>query len=380
MCRQFLLLIAIVSILPLTACTRLKVESTPPGATVLWSPDGLQDWRPWPPRVWSSQSTGKSQTPLSEYGRYGDSVWITVQKDGFYRPLPQLAQLYPARNEKLSFELVETPEALRERMMAQGLVYFGGEWVEPKSVGLVNYEGEWLPAAEAFAREQSAKGLVEYNGEWMTPQQRGEKFAADQRAKGLVLFKDRWVSTEVRDKEEALDSTVRDLAGQDTILLSPPKVIGRIDAETAQVQLLNATGHPVRFLVSGPMSREYLLSPYDSYGMTGTGRITLPAGRYIVAAIPMPLTSTALQMPDEAPESELKPALSEQPLAGGFQYLFSYDGGRDLNIGDLESYEFQEPEMPYDLPEIEIPEIELPERPNNNRGPRGGGGGRPPGR
>ena len=376
--RQFLLPLALLAILPLAACTRLTVNSQPSGATVLWSPDGLDDWRPWPPVAWSSQGTGNAETPLKETGRYGDAVWITVQKDGFYRPLPQVVQLYPLRRENLVFELKETPEALGERMRAEGRVFYGGEWVEPGSVGLVEYEGVWLPETEAFFRSQRAKGLVDYEGQWVTLEERNASFAADQRAKGLELFKDRWVTAEVRGQEEAIDAFVKNLSSQPTILLTPPKVIGRVESETAQIQILNATGRPIRFILSGPMSRDYMLKPYESHGITGTNRIALPAGRYVVAAISQPVDAETLTLPSDIEAPALLPGLSEQPLAAGFQYLFSYDGGKNLNVGDLENYQFQEPEMPYDLPSIEIPDVQIPERSNGSRGPGGQGGSRGP--
>ncbi|MBI5155513.1 hypothetical protein HZA57_09775 [Candidatus Poribacteria bacterium] len=387
------LLLAATLVLLLAGCSRLTVESTPPGAEVVWSADGVGNWHSWPPVNWSGNAPTSSTalTPLTQRGRYGDALWVTVRKEGFYEPRPQVVQLYTGRHEKLIFDLRETPDAYAARMREQGLVSYNGEWVDPAARGLVEFDGHWLPEAEAFVLSQQAKGLIEYKGEWLSPAEREARFTSDQQALGLVPFKNRWVTPEVQSSETALDAEVTEAAGGEHDSLEPPKVIGRIEARLAQVQLLNSTGFNVRFLLSGPESRDVLLAPYASYGLVAGERLSVPAGRYKVVAKPLTSGLGPAELPASLPSAPPpKLAFVEQPLAEGFQYLFNFAGGESLDLGDLEDeYKLKEPEVPFEIPSIEIPEVELPEPAEKPReggrewgGRRpggGGGGGRPPG-
>jgi hypothetical protein len=62
----------------------------------------------------------------------------------------------------------------------------------------------------------------------------------------------------------------------------------------------------------------------------------------------------------------------ETPLAMGFHYLFGYTGGADVSLDDEQQYQLKTPELPPDLPTIEIPEIQLPEPRRPQGGPPGG--------
>ncbi|MDK2972678.1 MAG: hypothetical protein PWP23_2433 [Candidatus Sumerlaeota bacterium] len=375
------------SLLATTGCARLVVESTPPGATVLWSPSANDDdWRPWPPRAWddTSYSTGV-QTPLRASGRYGDAFWITVEKDGYFRPLPQPVQLYLFRNESLSFELKETPENYAARMRSEGLVLFQGEWVKPADKGLVEFNGEWYPAEEAEALAMQAKGLVNYKGQWLTPAKRDELFAADQAAAGLVLFKDRWVTPEVRDVETSIDERVATIAESDFIRLEAPRPVGRIDSSDSELQLVNSSSQTVRFLLSGPMSRSIIIEPYSMQQ-----RVFVLPGRYDLAA-EVATTGTQSIADAKRDQSTLpgmiqreitqRPAYLRHPLAGGYKYILTYDAGSRFDYGPEETYTIPQPVLPENLPTIEIPDIDIPTRgvPPGGSGGRSGGGGRPGG-
>lgn len=379
----------------MSGCARLSVKSDPPDARILWSPDGQEDWRPWPPRTWGKppQPGEEKLTPYSTMGGYFDTVWITVEKDGYFRPLPQAAQLYTFRNETLRFELVETPTAFEARQRAAGLVPYRGQWVDPAAAGLAEYNGVWMPRDEAFRAEQRAKGLVEYQGNWLAPAEYETRVAADQTAKGLVSFKGRWMTPEAQAAEEALDTAAAALAERrDVAPLDAPRVIGRTDLPTAQVQLLNATGNAVRFLLSGPTTREITVPGYGSYGLAGSDRLLLEPGRYRVAAIPRTGSGAELSSDPDATPAEPSPdaratdaiAFLESPLSPGFQYLYTFNGGRGFDLKPEEEYRLGDPDLPANLPTIEIPEIELPKpqptpAPGEGGERRRGGGQRPGG-
>ncbi|MFH0793753.1 MAG: hypothetical protein V2A74_06940, partial [bacterium] len=42
-------ILLLLALLTLTGCSRVIVTSDPPGATVLYSPNGLAPWKNWPP-------------------------------------------------------------------------------------------------------------------------------------------------------------------------------------------------------------------------------------------------------------------------------------------------------------------------------------------
>ncbi|MBX3729615.1 MAG: hypothetical protein KF858_10560, partial [Candidatus Sumerlaeia bacterium] len=365
-----------------TGCARLEVTSQPADARVVWSPTADEgDWRPWPPRAWdaSAVSTGVV-TPLKSRGRYGDAIWIRVEKDGYFAPLPQPVQLYMFRDEKVHFDLKETPATYASRMQAQGLVLWRGEWVRPQDHNLVEHRGVWMLADEAEALEMTAKGLVRYGGEWLTREEYGRRFAADQLAAGLVLHKDRWVSPEVKAAEEAVDARVANVRSNQSNPLEAPKVIGRIDSSDSELQVVNSTSRTARVLFSGPQSRELLVEPYQTYT-----RLFLPAGRYEIVAQPATEAPSVLPSESQDPreqsiipqliqrEGRMVPFYVEHPLAGGYKYLLTYDGGLTVDFGRAEDYRIPTPTLPSDLPTIEVPEVDLPDR-RPQPGQRPGGG------
>ncbi|MEQ8821238.1 MAG: hypothetical protein RLY93_13435 [Sumerlaeia bacterium] len=373
----------------LGSCARLRVESNPPGARVLWSENGITGWYDWPPVAearkddlevltagLAASTSDTAMTPFAGREFVGDTIFITVEKDGYYRPLPQVAELYAFRNEKLTFDLVADPETFARAQRAKGLVSYGGEWVDPVEKELAEYKGSWIPADLAFEYAQRDQGLVQYDEQWVTPQERDRLLATDRLAQGYVEFKGRWVMPEVREQETLIDREVDRIAVTDALRLDPPRVIGRIDADAARVGLVNATGERMRFLFSGPISREVTLEPLETLGLRASGGLIVPGGRYRVAAIP------AFEGVGQDGVS-LNVQFGEEPLAEGFRYEFTYSGGEDFEFDNLGDYELEEPEMPYEIPDIEIPEVRLPDQDQEQRGgrrgggqPAGGGGGR----
>lgn len=347
--------------LVLTGCTRISVVSDPPGAEVLWSRDGVS-FQPWPPAgFWLNDETGV-ETPFATTGKLGDAVFITVQKDGYMRPLPRAAQLYAWRNEKLEFKLNEDPEAYARRMEAEGMVLWKGRWVIPEEYGLEIYDDVVMTTEDAERRRNLEQGLVEYNGEWLTPAERNERFAADMKAEGRILFKDRWVTQEVADAEQDLDDLVASIKeakfDED---LEAPKMVGTVDHSEAQLKLANASGMTVQFIFSGAMTRSYTLEPYSSLGAEGMRRIIVPPGRYDIVIIP-----------EDETAGQLDALYGSWPLAEGRLFSFSFAGAGDLREGLTE---FNPPEIEVeDVPEIEIPEVEMPKQQNSPGGWQGGGG------
>jgi hypothetical protein len=316
---------------------------------------------------------------MTSYGRYNNSFWITVEKDGYFRPRPQVAQLYSFRRQKLEFNLLETPQTTSARMRAEGYVFFEGEWVKPEEMDLAQFEGVWMRREEAFQKEQLALGLVPYEGEWLTSEDYAVRFEADQRARGFVPFKDRWVTPEEMEVEQRIDAEVAELQGLNLRYLDSPKVIGRVDSRDARVQLFNTTSRSIRFLVSGPRSQEFKLEAYESYGVTPATRLFFPPGRYWVAVVPMETSSfdsldtegIGLEVLEDT-RADYPTMIIETPLAMGFHYLFGYTGGADVSLDDEQQYQLETPELPPDLPTIEIPEIQLPEPRRPQGGPPGG--------
>lgn len=370
-------------LLAATGCSHVTIESDPPGAAIYWSPNGVDDWRPWPPRAWSGEPVPAPLTPIRQSGSYSDTVWVTVEMDGYYRPLPQSVQIYPLRREKARFELEPTPEYAAARRRAEGFVRYRGEWVRPEDANLVEFQGAWMTEDEAFRLRQIAAGLVEYEGEWVTPEVRDTRFAEAQRARGLQLFKDRWMTPEAMAAETRIDEEVARIATSGPASLEAPKVVGRIDDPVSRVRLLNLTSGPVRFLVSGPTSREALLGPYEPQMADG---LVLEPGMYRVAAVPVArdasAATTAAQISDDvraslAADLELPIMYLEQPLAPGFQYQYTFDGGMNLELGEMREYQTPDIQLPDDLPTIVEPDIQVPEQERPQRGgpPAGAGGG-----
>lgn len=396
--RRFLAALALApSLLTLTACTTLRVESNPSGAQVLWSPDGTTNWQPWPPPSWraTADSTAPS-TPFASRGTFGDTVYVTVEKEGYWRPLPKPVELYFARTTRLQFDLQELPETKAARLRSEGFVLYRDEWIRPEERGLVEYKGEVLSKAEAFRREQLDRGLVEFEGEWLTPAEKQTRVNAAMAAKGLVEFEGRWVTPEERDIELRVASEVEAIAADKAYPdLPTPKVSGSSQRESAQLQLSNSTGQVIRFLISGPTNREVILQPYGSAGVKGDNQLLVPAGTYRMVIIPTGKDAAGrdlaalLGRTDSMTAVALSttPLYGSWPLAAGQQYSFNYTGA-DSNLRDnLRDFTPPEPQLDFTPPSIEIPEVELPKEPEQpqgrpgGEGRRGGGGGRgrPPG-
>ena len=137
-CPRVLLAFGLFLMLLVQGCSSLRVESDPPGARVLWSRTGLEPFHPWPPNSWEywNDSSGNT-TPFFARGVYGDAVFVTVEKEGFRRPLPKPVQLYAWQGGEVSFELDELPEHYAERMRTEGRILYRGGGVDRGLEGLV---------------------------------------------------------------------------------------------------------------------------------------------------------------------------------------------------------------------------------------------------
>ncbi|MCC6546563.1 hypothetical protein IT570_05285 [Candidatus Sumerlaeota bacterium] len=369
-----------------SSCSRLKVESNPPGARLMWSRDGLEPYRPWPPNGWETRSTKDGNvTPFGTTGLYQDTFFLTVEKDGYRRPLPKPVQLYSFHREKLSFDLPELPETTSARMHAMGKLYYKGDWVDPEAAGVVEYEGVVMPKDEAFRRSQAAQGLVEYKGEWYTKEKADQKLREDMAAQGLVELKGRWVSAEQKAMEESVDAEVAAIKVTKTYPdLPAPKIIGAsVTTDRAQIQLYNSTGQKVRFLFSGPQSAQFVLDPYRSTGVKFEERILLPAGRYDIAVVPTGQDASGRDLASILGDTSSaglalskKPVWASWPVANKTQYSFNYTGMEGDLQKSLSDFNAPPPEVKIDVPTIEIPDIKLPEESESERYlPRSGSGG-----
>lgn len=338
----------------LSGCARLVVDSSPTGAEVLWSPDGHPPWRPWPPRQWASDTVSPRDrlstptTPLKDTGPYGDFVFITVRKPGYYSPRPMLAGLYLFRSTHLDFVLEETSEHREQTLRDKGLVPYRGEWVSPAEQGLIEYEGRWMSPAEKEHEEMTARGWKRLEGRWMSPEDYAVAYAASQRARGLVEFKNRWIAPEQQREEAAIDQAVESLDGLEVSELSPPKVLGQRQGDLAGIGLRNATHQPTRWLFSGPSSRWIDMPPG---GEISPNDLALVPGRYTLAvffldpgdppASPAAMLPEDLRVPPRTNKEAERPGmhailpehpaatrrnllmLYNQPVTDGFSYLFS---------------------------------------------------------
>jgi len=329
-----------------TGCARLQVTSNPQDAFVLWSPDGLKPWRPWPPIHWREFGAGADAastptTPLLERGPHSDYIFVTVDKPGYYPPRPKLVVMRALRTCQLNFDLQETPEHFAERQRTRGLVLYRGQWVDPKEQGLVEYEGVWMPEAERTRRIMTAKGLVDFNGNWVTQEEYDALFAAEQRAKGLVEYKDRWMLPGAKAREESIDQSVAAIVALGPPEMFPPKVLGRVDGSLAQFGLNSLAPYPTRWVLSGPSSRAVDLPPT---GQMNPEDFRLIPGRYTVAVFrvdsakeekPIPLQvgrretggsepASAAVLPGPVASLKGLMVLAEQPLTSGFEYSLTY--------------------------------------------------------
>ncbi len=378
----------------LAGCTTLSVKSNPPGARVLWSPDGNEPFRDWPPRAFDAQSKDKPRsTPMSHWGRYGDAIFVTVEKDGYRRPLPQVVQLYTFKRNRLSFDLEELAGSVAERETAAGRVLWKGKWVDPAEHGLAVHNGEVMPAAEAERREMAGKGMVSYDGKWVTPEERARLYAQRMTAAGKVESKGRFVSPETARTEAELDAQVAAIEESGAFLDLPlPKNLGRVDSGLAQIQVLNNSSTPATVIFSGPTSWKLDLDAYQSWGIGPGEALQLMEGLYAVAVIPKSggqeaPASSATRARDAAAVGPVA-QLGSARLAAGFNYSYSITGGSALTPESLSSYELPKVTLPVGKTDIAVPNIDeikaetsAPPPPNaSGRAPTGGQqGGRPPG-
>lgn len=388
-------LLATLAVLGMAGCTTLSVKSNPPGARVVWSPDGNEPFREWPPRAFDSGAKDKPRTtPMSHWGRYGDAIFVTVEKEGYRRPLPQVAQLYTFKRNRLAFELEELPESVAARETAAGRVLWRGKWVDPAAEGLAVFEGEVMPRAEAERREMASKGLVPYEGAWVTPQERERRYAERMTAEGKVESKGRYVSPETARTEAALDAQVNAIAESGEFLNLPlPKNLGRVESGLAQVQVLNNSSTPSTIVFSGPTSWRLDLDAYQSWGINPGESLQLMEGLYTVAVIPRegeadaPASSATRVRESATPGPVVQ--LGSARLASGFSYSYSITGGTPLTPESLSAYELPKVTLPVDRKDIAVPNIDEikaettappPTGANSGRAPTGGQqGGRPPG-
>lgn len=365
-----LCLLCLSGLLGASGCARLVVQSNPEGADVLWSPDGLTPWRPWPPLHWMEYNTEPGDdvttvaTPLAQKGPHADYVFVTVRKPGFYPPRPRLVGMSLFKTRRLHFDLAETPEHYAERQREAGLVPYQGQWVDPGKEGLVEYEGEWIPEVERTRRRMTAQGLIEFEGKWIKPHEYNVLYASRQRSKGLVEFKDRWVPPAIQKAEEAIDAAVAAIERVNPPEMFPPKVLGRGEGTLAGLGLSSGADVPTRWLLSGPASRWidlpargqvdpeslrllpgrytvtiFMLPSETKAAGAATGRetdssldedATRQAGRSALAAQPLPSAPGAFRPPPSPLLPEKIDALKglaillDQPLSSGFQYSLSY--------------------------------------------------------
>ncbi len=370
----------------LAGCSSIRVASEPPGARVVWSPDGVEEYREWPPNS-AELGGGVPETPLGRSGFYGKTLFVTVEKDGYRRPLPKLVQLHPFRSERLAFDLVELPETVAARMKANGFLFYQEKWVDPAAAGVVEYEGVVMPTDAAYLLGQLSKGLVEYKGQWLTAEAKAAREEADYKAEGLVQYKGRWITPEAAETEARIDAEVAAVAkGKDYPDIEAPRMLGRSDAGGAQVQMVNSTPQAIRFLFSGPISREFAIQPFRSFGVSAEERTILDAGRYEIAVIPSTVDAAGRNVADVIESMRgaggslrLDPSWASWPLASGSIISFNYTGIQGDLQESLTRFDEPTPELNVEQPVIEIPEIEIP-RPETPRrfqgdsGPGGGGG------
>lgn len=377
----------------LSSCSTLKVTSQPEGARVVWSPDGLEPWREWPPRAFGGKPG--PVTPFAASGRYGDTIYVTVEKDGFRRPLPKVVQLYTFRRNKLEFTMDELPDALSERKRLEGQVYYYGEWVDPEEMGLVVVDGTAMPREEAERLDMTAKGFVRWEEGWVLPAERERLYGEKMKAEGKVLYKDRWVAPQVVELESGWDAAVAQVQESGEYLdLGAPKVLGRIDAPLAQIQVFNNSGKPTTVIFSGPTSRSIDLEPYQSWGIQPGETMYVSGGRYDVvtlrrtpgAGASIAPESSATRASRSMTDASDRPAFTSQPLVAGFQYAFTIGTGEPLTPESLAAYEPPSVELPVTTKEITVPDIDkvkadtAPKIPDASTGapPGGGTGKRPP--
>ncbi len=361
----------------ITGCSTITIQSTPPGGKILWSDSGYDNWQEWPPNGWTIAGD-TDQTPFKSIGIYRNAYFITVEQEGYIRPLPQVVQLYAFRNEDLKFELTETPETTARRMRESGFVYYQDEWVDPEVAGVVEYKGEVMPQEVAYTLQMRDKGFVLYEDEWVTPEEAERREVEDNVARGLVQFRGRWVTESQKEEEEKISELVQTFSEtEETAELPAPRIVGNIGLRAAQVQLNNSSQQRIQFYFDGPVSRFYELDPYTSLGVSTDSRLIIPEGRYDIAVVPTGLDSLGrdiqkseqMGLSDDQGEVTTKPQFGSWPLAVGRLYSFTFTGASEALPEDISEFELPDTQLDIVVPEINVPEIERKERPERRGRP-----------
>ncbi len=324
-----LLIALFITALLVVGCAGVRIESDPPDALILHSRTGMPPWQPY---------GGKEKpllTPATLHYLDRGVYFFRVTKQGYFSTLPQLAEVYPLHKETLHFTLAKTPELLEKEYLARGYIRLGDKWIDPEKAGLVKYRGRWMKSAEKFTEMQRARGLVLYAGKWTTPAERDVAVAADQRKKGLVPFKGRWITLAERTAEQDVDNHVEEAFSKPHREISPASVIGTIPQDAARVRLLNGTGAPVIFYLSGAESQGVPLDAYESKN------IDLLPEQYRVAVI--------------SAGGETQPACRIQVFQPGHRYSL-IEEGEPLKVTSDRILTPEEIKKKFDIPELAIPD------------------------
>jgi hypothetical protein len=319
----------IIIVLIFVGCAGVRIESDPPGGSILYSTTGMEPWLP----------LGDSEKPLmtpSTYYRLKRGIYFfKVEKPGYTSTLPQLAETLPFHRETLHFKLNKTPETIEREYKALGYIRMGEKWVDPQKIGLVEFKGRWMKPGEKYAAEQREKGLVFFQGKWMTREEKETAFSLAQQEKGLVLFKGRWMTPEEKIKVGNIDNTVRESFKGDHRNLPDLIEVGMIPQELSRVSVLNGTGEEVIFFFSGYESIRMPLNPYESRN------IDFPPGKYQVAVTSIvPYT---------------RPACGRFELRAGYRYSI-VEEGEPLEVESTTTFTPDEIKKQFEIPELEIPD------------------------
>lgn len=353
-------LFAFLAALTLAGCNgRVHIESDPPGATILYADNVLGPWK----------VLGGSQpilTPCSAERAARSAFFIRLEKEGYHPTHPKLVESFLLHRESISFTLEKTPALIEKEYLAQGLVRYNDKWVNPREAGLVQYKEQWLTPEEKSAAEKRDQGLVFHNGEWMTAEQKQNAIADELTKKGLVPFKGRWGTAEQKEKEEKIDKIVEETFAGEHNASDTVRLIGIIPQVRPRVSLLNGSGLPVIFHLSGEESQSVPLNPYESRS------VDIPAGPYRIAAVPI--------------SDGTRPSCWTVNFKSGNRYSI-FKQGEAVAVESQPTMSPEEIKRKFNIPDLEIPDEETsgtkkkgvpqPERGGRRGGmppmPRGGG-------
>ena len=323
------LLIYLMILALIAGCAVVRIESDPPGAVILYSPNGMPPWTP------LGQEGDYILTPATHRHFNKKVHFYRVVKAGYLSTLPQLAESYPFHRSTLHFTLGKTRATIESEYREKGYVLLDGKWVDPQEKGLVEYQGKWITPEEKFTKEQREKGLVKFEGKWMTPEEKKKAFTRKQKEEGLILFKGRWITQADKQLEQEIDEHVDSAFSSEHRELPHPGVMGAIPGEKSRVRVLNGTGGDVMFFFSGKDSHRMALHYYESRN------IDLEPGSYRVAVFPV--------APDQ------NPACLSYEFKPGYRYSL-VEEGTALEPSSGEALSPQKIKEKYDIPELEIPD------------------------